>query len=146
MESSGSGAWVKLQLFPPPTVAFVTGRPEVEAVRSTDVYRDGVVLVVMDEGEGGTAPSLSHSSGLRCPQAWTSERGPKERWSLIIDQASWKGWPSKEGLGWCVVCRLPRTHTLSTFTVPGPPWKGRLALSFKWFLWFRGWGGRERSW
>lgn len=55
MESSGPGAGVKLQLLPPPTVAFVTGGGGVEAVRSIDVDRGQVVLWVVDEW-GGVHP------------------------------------------------------------------------------------------
>lgn len=55
-----------------------------------------------------------------------------------------RGGPRKMGPGQREACGPPQAHTLST-PQPGPRWQGRFALSFKWFLWFGGWGGGERE-
>lgn len=114
MASSGPGAGVKLLLFPPPTVAFVTGRGRGRGWESYICYRASLVLMV--EGGGGTAPSLGHSRGSDLLRHGPPRKDPRKVVLIIasgfLEGVALEGWGW--GSMWHAAAQAPHTFHLHT--------------------------------
>lgn len=73
------------------------------------------------------------TKALRLNERWSLKQCVRPQWEMALSG------PSQAENG---IIALPKPHRFPLYLLP--PWKGRPALSFKWFLRFQGWGGRER--
>lgn len=146
MECSGPRAGVKLQLSPPPTVAFVTGNEDWRLCE-LQMFKETGFPLFNGSGRRGYRPlseslwwiEVSPGRDLR-PRENPKKDGPPSPLRLP------EGRPSEDGAGvGCGGWAAQSPHALPPRS-PRPSPQGRRAQSFKWFLWFRGGEeGKEKS-